>query len=173
MLSLVEGEPSEGHVRGWARACGQRGLQVWGAGPPLARAPALPVGVSGSAGNRSLACLLLLFRTLGGFLSRTFGEFSRIGVDLSGCSVGGRRARQAGHYTCHVSCGVASGRSPRPSDTSVPTWQNGPLCGFGLGRLVLRMTRTSGAARAAWRRPSHPSRLPRSPLSWRRWVLLC
>lgn len=67
VLSLVEGEPSEGHVRGWARACGQRGLQVWGAGSPLARAPALPVGVSGSTGNRSPVCLLLLFHTLGGF----------------------------------------------------------------------------------------------------------
>lgn len=67
VLSLVEGEPSEGHVRGWARACGQRGLQVWGAGSPLARAPALPVGVSGSTGNRSPVCLLLLFHTLGSF----------------------------------------------------------------------------------------------------------
>lgn len=71
VLSLVEGEPSEGHVRGWARArawaCGQQGLQVWGAGSPLARAPALPVGVSGSTGNQSPVCLLLLFRTLGGF----------------------------------------------------------------------------------------------------------
>lgn len=115
-------------------------------------------------GNWSPVCLLLLFYTLGGFFPGIFGEFSRIRwISVDAAWSLGAVEPDSRPLGLRVAYGVALGGSPKPSDTSVPHLQNGPLCGFGSSKLVLRATWTSGLAGAAWRRPSQPEPFAEEP----------